>query len=131
MRLKKKRNYVDGDLKRRDAASPSHAGTNKGKEDGFQVGTRGGIRKDAGGERSPVDAAVRIEDLFAEARGNNRHGRAARRLQFVNNVVRVKNMNAKFHEELGKQTLATGDSACQGNLHNSQFAGAGVTPASG
>ena len=131
MTLKKKRNYVDGDLKRRDAASPSHAGTNKGKEDGFKVGAGRHVREDACGERRPVDAAVRGEDLFAEARDNGRHGCAAGRFQFVNNIVRVKNMNAKFHEELGKQALAAGDSACQGNFQNGQFAGAGVTPASG
>ena len=129
MRLKKERNYVDSDLKRRDAASPSHAGTNKRKEDGFQVGARGGIRKYAGGERRPVDAAVGGEDVPAEARGNGRHGGAVRRLQFVDNVVGVKNMNAKFPEELGKQALAAGDSACQGNSHD-QLLGGGRSDAS-
>ena len=122
---------MDGDLKRRDAASPSHAGTNKGKENGLQVGAGGCIGEDAGGKRRAVDPAVRCEDVSAEARDNGRHGGAVRRLQFVDNVVCVKNMNAKFPKELGKQALAAGDSACQGNLHNGQFAGAGVTPASG
>ncbi len=131
MRLKKKRNYVDGDLKRRDAASPSHTGTNKGKEDGFQVGAGRCIGEDAAGKRRAVNPAVRGEDASAEARDDGRYGCAAGRLESVDNVVCIKNMNAKFLEELGKQALAAGDSACQGNFHNGQFAGAGVTPASG
>ena len=136
---------MNRDLKRRDAASPrgcnpsgkrhschfTKVGTNQGEKDGLQIGAGGGIRKDTRSERRAVNAAIGRKYGRTETRGDGGHGRAARGFKFVDHIVRVNNMNAKFPEKLGKQAFAAGDSACQGNLHNNQLAGAGVTPASG
>ena len=136
---------MNGDLKRRDATSPSggnpsgkrhscrftKAGTNQGEKNSLQVGAGGGILKDARCERRAVNAAVGCKHGCTEARGNCGNGRAARGFQFVDNIICVNNMNAKLPRKLGKHAFATGNSACQGHLHNYQLAGAGVTPASG
>ena len=125
---------MNGDLRRRSgrsAASPNggcisgklvscrfpKAGTNQGEEDGLQVGAGRCILKYAVGQRSTVNAAVRSDDFLAEASDNGRNGRATGCFQFMNYIVCINNLNAKLPEELGKQALAAGDSACQGNLH--------------
>ena len=137
---------MNGDLRRRSgrsAASPNgvcisgkrhscrfpKAGTNQGEEDGLQVGAGRCILKYAVGQRSTVNAAVGSDDFLAEASGNGRNGRATGCFQFMNYIVCINNLNAKLPEELGKQALAAGDSACQGNSHD-QLLGGGRSDAS-
>lgn len=110
---------------------PTKVRAHEGEEDGLKVATGGRVRENTRGERGAVDAAVGCKYGRSEARDDGGHSRTARCFQFVDNIVCVNNMNAKFPKKLGKQAFAAGDSACQSYLHNNQLAGAGVTPASG
>ena len=104
----------------RSAAFPK-ARTHQWENNCLEVDAGGRIRKNARGQCRAVDPAIRREDIRAEARNDGRHGCATGRFEFMDDVVSVKNMNAKFPKELGKQALAAGDAACQGNLHHASL----------
>ena len=116
MRLKKKRNYVHGDGGATSLRSRgdrlAKTGTHKGEDYGFKVGAGGGIRKDALREGGTVDSAVGGKDAAPETRDDWLHCGTAGGLEFMDNVVCVDKLNAKLPEELGKQALPAGDSAC-------------------
>ena len=143
MRFKKKRNHGDADFRFatgvlsgliRRGGKRAQGRTDVRKENGFQIGARArGVRRGESGfgEPAAVDAAIGSKDSGAEARDQRRDGFAARRFQFMDDIVGIQKTNAKFPEELGKRAFAAGDSACQGNLHLIQlWAGAGVAPSS-
>ena len=116
MRLKKKRNCINGDLAapplRSRGNRPTKAGAHEGENYSFKFGPGGGIGKDALCERGTVDAAIGREDAASETGDDGCHCGTARGLKLMDNVVCVDNLNAKLLEELGKQALPAGDSAC-------------------
>ena len=87
---------------------PAH----EGEDDCFEVGAGCGIGKDTPCKRRTVDAAVGGKDVTSESRDNGLHCGPARGLKFMDNIVCVDKPNAKLPEELGKQALPAGDSAC-------------------
>jgi len=111
MRLKKKRNYMDCRWERHPCRFLQMR-PHKRKDDGLKGGAGGGIGKNALGERSAVDATAGGEDVPTETSDDRPHRRSARGLKFMDNVVCVDKLNAKLPEELGKQALPAGDSAC-------------------
>lgn len=107
--------------------------TNAWMENRFQIPPRRRIPKRDGRQRRAVDPSIRRTNARAEACHDWIDRRAAHALQLMHHIVRVQKLNAKFPEELGKQTLPTGDTACQGYTrrpHQLAVVGAGVTPAS-
>ena len=128
MRLKKKGNYMDratGGMHRagrplsqfrcafqRARCPLSQYAAHQREYDCFKGGAGGGIGNNALCESRAVYAAVGSEDVTPETCDDGLHCGTAGGLKLMDNVVCVDNLNAKLLEELGKQALPAGDSAC-------------------